>query len=70
MSGPTFSPVYSSLRSPPLPGRQLPGCHAVEAPSAGIRAPPAAAFPLGNAALGPGAAARPVGKAPPQEAAS
>lgn len=59
----------SSFRRSPLPRRQLPPRHRVQAPPAGLGAPPPAALPLGDASLGPGAAARPAGTAPAQEGA-
>lgn len=54
----------SSFRRPPLPPKQLPYRHRVQAPPAGLRAPPPAALSLGDPSLGPGATARPSGKAP------
>ena len=65
----THFTIFVHFQVPSFLWRQFLDCHVIEATAAGDRAPPPAAFPLGDSSLGPGAAARPAGKAPPQEAA-
>lgn len=62
--------VIIFYRPASLQCQQLLDCDAVEGVSAGLGAPPPTALPLGQPPLGSGAAARPAGKASPQEASS